>query len=250
MPTLSCRAATVFTLSAVMACSSSSGGSSGPLDITGTWRLCDVAAESGMSDYPGGGTYIEQGGILLELTEQQGLATASEMSGDGGVVQQSIGWIDDAGDFCDGGSCGETSVLLSGPFDPVSRVWSAGFLWPHGEGTGGTIETYPARLTFSVDGARFTGIMDDGSGPANWFGGREDGSFACASGAGGSAGEGGSLGSCGGTPNCGSAPCADGCLLNVASDPVYDTCSPEADYCQGWGDQQSCQQANGCSWNQ
>ncbi len=240
------RAAAAILCTCLGGCSSSpnpssSSGAGAPLDVTGTWRLC----ESGASDDPGGFHYVAPGGVLLDLTQQQGSASASEIGGDGGVVELSTGWINDAGFLCDGGSCGDTTVLLGGPFDPVSRVWSAGFLWPHRDDTGATIETYPARLTFSADGQRFTGIIDDGSGGASLFGGREDGSFTCAVGAGGT----GSDGRCGGTPSCESPPCAEGCVLIVASDPVYDSCSPEGYYCQSLSDQQSCERANGCSWS-
>ena len=225
----------LFTLSAVAACSSV-GGSSKQLDITGTWRLCDVAAETGGSDYPGGGTYLQPGGILLDVTQQGGVVSASQIGADGGAVEHTTGWSDDAGLFCEGGSCGQTSVLLSGPFDAASRVWSAAYLSPHFGDAGTDIETYPARLTFSADGDHFTGIMDDGFSGANWTGGREDGTFTCASGVDASS-EGGSGGSCLGLPICWSLPpCGEGCVLIEASDPTFSSCSPNSGYCGTWSE--------------
>jgi hypothetical protein len=248
---------TLFTLlstSAVLACAcASSGGASDPVDITGTWLLCDTAAQAGQSDHPGGGNYVRVGGEILDVTVQQGIASASEVGGDGGPVSESIGWLTDSGVACDGGSCGETNVLLSGPFDPTSRVWTAGFLWPHETQYPTIVETYPALLTFSADGTRFTGIMDDGSGAqVSWFGGRDDGTFTCSSGSGG--GSSGSGGRCTGSayacddvspPDCGNIL---GCYMDIGvAGPDY--CSGSAEPCADIGGQEQCAQ-QGCTWSQ
>jgi hypothetical protein len=150
----------------------------GPLEVTGTWLLCDAAAQEGRSDYAGGGNYIAPGGWILDVSVNDGVASAVEIGGDGGPVYVSSGWVDDAGTDCDGSSCGETDIVLSGPLDPSTRVWSAGFLWPHGN-----VSTYPARIVFSADGTRFTGDISAYDEQVAVFGGRDDGSFSCGSGA-------------------------------------------------------------------
>jgi hypothetical protein len=155
---------------ALLGCSSSSGAN-GPVDITGTWLLCDSSAQLGQYDFPGGGYWVTPGGYVLRITLQQGVAAGSEIGGDGGPVYRPAGFDVDSG---------VTSVILSGPFDPTSRVWTAGFLWPHGEQYPTVVATYPALLTFSADGTRFTGILSNDVGvTASWFGGRDDGSFDC-----------------------------------------------------------------------
>ena len=219
----------------------------GPVDITGAWLLCDAAAQAGRSDYGGGGNYIGVGGMLLGLSVKNGVASGVQIGRDGGPIYQSIGYENDAGMDCDG-SCGETDVAVGGPFDPATRVWSAGFLWPHGN-----IPTYPMRIVFSADGTRFTGVLSAYEVEAAVYGGRDDGSFTCASGAGAS-GAGASVtgGACSGyLDGCGSPPsCAIGCTLDIAVVPGFpDTCKGQPTACSTFTAAQTCAQQTGCHWN-
>jgi hypothetical protein len=45
------------------------------------------------------------------------------------------------------------------------------------------VSTYPARIVFSADGTRFTGDISAYDEQVAVFGGRDDGSFSCGSGA-------------------------------------------------------------------
>jgi len=74
-----------------------------------------------------------------------------------------------------------STPFLSGPLDPSSRVWTADVGWPHNDGQGGTIPTYPAaaQITFSADATRFEGTVNLPDETGTWHGGREDGTFAC-----------------------------------------------------------------------
>ena len=124
---------------ALLGCSSSSGAN-GPVDITGTWLLCDSSAQLGQYDFPGGGYWVTPGGYVLRITVRQGIADGSEIGGDGGPIYRPAG------------------------FEQYPTV----------------VATYPALLTFSADGTRFTGILSNDIGvTASWFGGRDDGSFNC-----------------------------------------------------------------------
>jgi hypothetical protein len=129
---------------------SDSGGASS--EISGIWRLCGSA-----------GYYVQPGGEVIVITAAQGQASAYELAADGSaVVQQTAG--------PDGG---DTTTLLSGPYDTPSRVWTPQF-YESGH------NVYSARLTFSADGTRFTGTLSAyGPDPITWYGGREDGTFTC-----------------------------------------------------------------------
>jgi len=121
-------------------------------DISGIWRLCGSA-----------GYYVQSGGEVIAITVAQGQASAYELAADGGAVL-----LKGAG--ADGG---DSTTLLSGPYDTGSRIWSPQFNWA-------STTNYSARLTFSADGTRFTGTLSVYGPPIAWYGGREDGSFVCA----------------------------------------------------------------------
>ena len=132
-----------------------SGEASGPLDISGEWRLCDTQAQAG-NPY-----YIPAGGEVVSAAVAHGVASAYLLSADGGVA---------------------SAPVLSGPLDQASRVWTADF-FTFDSVTGKVDNTYPSsvRVTFSSDGTRFTAVvtLPDESGGGGWFGGREDGVFTC-----------------------------------------------------------------------
>lgn len=215
-----------------------------PVDIQGEWLLCDVNAQKGGGSYDNGGgyDYVPTGGDVLDITVQHGVAAAVQVGGDGGPVWTAETWVDDAGNPCDGGPCSYTDVLLSGPFYAMTRVWSAGFAW--------TTPSYPARVTFSPDGNRFTGFIQAPDGNANIFGGRNDGAFTCAQGASGPSGSGGR---CAGSPaSCSSLQppnCQNivGCSLQIDVTTGDDTCVGWPSPCDGLTAPQECAQ-QGCTW--
>jgi hypothetical protein len=125
------------------------------LDVTGTWRVCDSLAQSGL---PSGDSFVLPGGEVVDIEVQQSVAVAYLLDADGGTGQE----------------------LLSGDLDETSRIWTADLFTYDDEGDQSM--TYPSavRLTFSPDATRFNGIVDaDDEHGTDWYGGREDGIFTC-----------------------------------------------------------------------
>ncbi len=220
----------------------SSKADAGLVDITGTWLLCDTDGETDE-------TSIGTGGIVLRVTLRGGVADGAQLGGDGGAIYHPVE-VNDAGTECTG-DCGETDVQLGGPFDPATRVWSAGYYWPHGDATQNYYETYPARIVFSADGTRFTGVLSGDYGESALFGGRNDGAFSCLDPGGASSPSGSLKPSCHGTTyDCGSPPtCTPGCYLQISAVQGFpDTCQGSPVACSTNTDPTSCTQEPGCHW--